>query len=183
MAGKWKTLESKELLATKFFKLRVERCEIGDGRTMPDYYILDFANWVNIVPLTEEGHVILIEQYRHASGKVQLEIPGGMVDRGEEPQRSALRELEEETGYVPTEIVLAGSHYPNPATQNNQMFTYVAFGCRKEKAPNLDEFEDIRVITKTVPELLELVKSGEIQHSLILASIFKALPLLGCNFS
>lgn len=181
MDKKWRVLESSEIFKNPFLRFRSDRCELPDGRIMPDYYVLEFTNWVNVIPVTEDGKIVLIKQYRHATGEVCLEIPGGSIDPGEESKGAGLRELEEETGYVPDDIRLIGKHAPNPALQTNYMYTYIALGCRKMKEPHLDPFEDIEVVTKTVPETLQLVFNGKITHSIILASLFKALPFLGYN--
>lgn len=177
----WKTLESKELLTAGLFRLRTDKCEMPDGRIMPRYYVMEFPDWVNIVPVTLDGKIILVEQYRHASGRVHLEIPGGSMDpkSGEEPMRAAMRELAEETGYVPDDIRLVGKHFPNPAMQNNAMWTYVGFGCRKLQEPTPDPYEDIRVVHLPVNEVYDKIRSGEIDHSIVVASLLYAMSFLG----
>lgn len=162
--------------------MRMDLCELPDGRKHPGYYVMEIAPWVNVIPVTHDGQIVLIDQYRHAAGEHFLEIPGGMIDPDEsDPKRAALRELEEETGFVPEDIRLIGSHFPNPATQDNQLYTFVALGCRQSKEMSLDAYEDIQVLTKSVPETIQLAMDGKIRHSLILASLFKALPFLGFN--
>ena len=177
----WKALESEELLKAGLFRLRSDKCELPDGRVMPRYYVMEFPDWVNIVPVTLDGKIVMVEQYRHASGRVHLEIPGGSMDpgSGEDPKRAALRELSEETGYVPDDIRLIGKHFPNPAMQNNAMWTYVGFGCRKLADPTPDPYEDIRVVHLPVNEVYDKIRSGEIDHSIIVASLLYAMSFLG----
>ena len=180
MSKTWKTLSSHEIFRTSFFRFREDKCEMPDGRVMPRYFVMEFPAWVNIVPVTDEGKIVLVEQYRHATGETCLEIPGGSTEPGgEDPKKAALRELAEETGYIPEDIRLVGVHCPNPAMQNNKMHTYVGFGCRLLQKPTLDLYEDITVVTKTIPEVVDLVLSGKIDHSIVIASIFYALPVLG----
>ncbi|HVK62335.1 MAG TPA: NUDIX hydrolase [Bdellovibrionales bacterium] len=179
MKPKWKILSSEEILKTKLIRFRVDKCELPDGRIMPRYYVLEFPEWANVVPVTEEGKIVLVEQYRHAIGEWHLEIPGGTTDHGEDTKRAALRELVEETGYAPEDIRLVGIHAPNPAMQNNRMHTYIAYNCKKIQEPTPDEFEDLRVVTVTVPELIDKIFKGEINHSIVIASILYALPALG----
>lgn len=181
MSRPWKVRSSKEIFKSKIFRFRTDECELPDGRVMPNYYVMEFPDWVNIVPVTEDGKIVLVEQYRQAAGITCLEIPGGSTDprTGEDPKRAALRELVEETGYVPDEIRLAGAHHPNPAMQNNRMHTYIGFGCRLLEKPSLDPFEDITVVTKTIPEVVDAIFSGEITHSIVIASLLYALPTLG----
>ena len=182
---KWKQLDSKEIFRTGFFRLRADRCEMPDGRVMPGYYVMEFPNWVNIVPVTDDNQIVLVEQYRHATGEVVLEIPGGAMHMGSDadPKQAALRELMEETGYVPEDVRLLQRHRPNPAMQNNYMYTYIGFGCRKQGEPTPDPYEDIRVVTKPIGELPEMLLSGEINHSIVVASLLYAFPVLGLPLS
>ena len=182
MSGKeWKICSSKELFSSGIFRLRVDECELPDGRIMPRYYVMEFPDWVNVVPVTEDGKIVLVEQFRHASGELTLEIPGGSTDpwTKESNQVAAERELLEETGYKASEIQLVCSHRPNPAMQNNWMHTYLARGCRKVSEPTPDPFEDIRVVEKTPAEVIDLLRSGQINHSIIIASLMMVFPLLG----
>ena len=185
MIKPWKCLKSTEIFKTSFFRFRRDQCELPDGRVMPNYYVMEFPDWVNVVAMTDDGRMVLVEQYRHANGKTLLEIPGGSTNPSEngepqeDPKKAALRELVEETGYVPDDIRLLGVHAPNPAMQNNRMHTYIAFGCKKLEEPDLDPFEDVRTVLLPVNEVIEKVLSGEINHSIVVASLFYALPTLG----
>ena len=181
MIKSWKVLSSQEIFKTSFFRFRTDQCELPDGRVMPNYYVMEFPDWVNIVPITEDNKVVLVEQYRQASGEVCLEIPGGSTDprHAEDPKKAVLRELVEETGYVPEDIRLIGVQRPNPAMQNNRMHTYIGFGCRLLEKPRLDPFEDIQVVTKPIPEVIDMVMTGKINHSIVVAAILYALPVLG----
>ncbi len=180
MIEKWKVLESKEIISTKLFRLRVDRCELPNKKIMPTYYVSEWPTWVNIVALDEKKNFILVEQYRHASGQVSLEVPGGMVDKNElsEPIQAAHRELQEETGYSSPDLKLIGSHYPNPASQDNMLYTYLALNCRKTSEMNLDPYENIELHLMPKAQVLKKIDSGEINHSLIVASLFMAMRFI-----
>jgi 8-oxo-dGTP pyrophosphatase MutT (NUDIX family) len=177
---KWKVLQSKELLKLGFFRLRDDKCELPDGRVMPHYYVIEFADWVNVLPVTTDGQVVAVEQFRHGSDQMHLEIPGGSLDPriSEEPQVAGERELLEETGYAPSEMIYCGFHYPNPALQNNRMHTFIAWNCKKVAEQNLDPFEDLSVKLFPLSELQGKLERGEFTHSLIAASVALALPKL-----
>jgi 8-oxo-dGTP pyrophosphatase MutT (NUDIX family) len=181
MSRPWKVLSSKEIFKTSIFRFRTDECELPDGRVMPNYYVMEFPDWVNVVPVTDDNRIVLIEQYRQAAAETFLEIPGGSTDPedGEDTKAAAIRELREETGYVSEDVRLVGVHHPNPAMQNNRMHTYVAYGCKLKEQPSWDAFEDIKVVTKTIPEVVDMVLTGKITHSIVVASLLLALPALG----
>ncbi len=177
---KWKVLETTEIFKSGLFNLKSEKLQLPDGRVMPRYYVMNFPDWVNVVPLTTEGEVILVKQYRHASGQVHLEVPGGSTDphRNESMQEGARRELLEETGYDTQNMQWVASHYPNPALQTNQMHTYIAYDCKKVKEQELDEFEELELYFCTLDKLREHLYNGDISHSIMVASIALALEKL-----
>jgi ADP-ribose pyrophosphatase len=176
----WRTLSSKEIFKTGFFRFRCDELELPNKTVQPRYYVMDFTDWVNIVPITTENEVVLIKQYRHAVEDVCLEIPGGSLNpgSGESPEEAARRELIEETGFVPEKLILLGCHEPNPALQSNKLWTYVALGCKKTQEQQLDAYEDIEVLTCPSKEVLKFVKEGKIKHSLVIAGIHFALDYL-----
>ncbi|MCB9025099.1 MAG: NUDIX hydrolase [Bdellovibrionaceae bacterium] len=177
---KWKVISTENLLHKGFFTLRVDKCELPDKRVMPHYYVFELSDWVNIVPITKEGFVILIKQYRHAGGEIFYEIPGGGIDsrNNEDPMTAAQRELLEETGYQAKTIEYKGFHYPNPALQNNKMHTFLAKDCVPIADQNLDEFEDIQVELVSKNEVRKKLKNGTLNHSLIVASLVRCLDEL-----
>ncbi len=177
---KWTTLESQEIIKLGYFRLRKDKCQMPDGRVMPGYYTLEFSDWVNIVPVTYEGNIVLIRQYRHSVGETIIEIPGGSTDprTAEDPQKAAVRELEEETGYTSSRVESVGVHYPNPALLSNKMYTYIAYDCVQTKKQELDPYEDIEVFEVSQKELFEMIQDGKIQHSIILGSLMLALKHL-----
>lgn len=172
----WRVLSTSEIFKSKFFRFRSDELELPNKVVQPRYYVMEFADWVNVVALTTKNELILIKQYRHAVEEVCLEIPGGSTHPGasENPEEAARRELTEETGYVPKEMKLLGYHEPNPALMSNKLWTYLATGCEKLKEQELDPFEDIEVLTCSPSDVFEKIKSGEIKHSLVIAALHLA---------
>lgn len=176
----WTVLESKEIFRSSLTRFRSDRCQLPNGKIMPAYYTLEFGDWVNIVPVTKSGEIVLIRQYRHALNEVTIEIPGGAADVSDENvMEAAERELLEETGYVAQSVEQIMTQSPNPAMQNNRMHTFLALGCERLHPQKLDPFEDIEVFTAKPNEVLDLMSSGEIHHSIVVASLFSAFMQMG----
>ena len=176
---RWKILKSTELFKARIFTLRSDECELPDGRVMPSYYVMDFPDWVNVIAVTNDKKMILVEQYRHAGDKVFLEVPGGTLDsRTEDPRMAGERELLEETGYRAGEVIDLGPHYPNPALQSNRMHSYLALDCKRVAEQDLDPFEDLQVKVIPISEAFAKWENGEFQHSIIAASLGRAWKLL-----
>lgn len=177
--SRWKILNSKNLFKAGFFSLRVDECELPDKRVMPRYYVMEFPDWVNVVPITKDGKIVMVEQYRHGADVNCLEIPGGSTNPGgEDAQAAGARELLEETGFSSSNWISCGFHYPNPALQSNRMHTFVALECEKVSEPNLDPFEDLRSVLMDPREVVQRLERGEIHHSLIAASLSLSLKTL-----
>ncbi len=115
----WKRKTSKQIADCRVFKVREDFCERTSDRAEHTFFVVENPDWTNVIALTKEKQVILIEQFRHGTEEITLEIPGGMVDADEEPIVSAARELVEETGYSAREMLSLGKSRPNPAIQNN----------------------------------------------------------------
>lgn len=176
----WKILSSTEIFKVGFFRVRKDVCELPDGRKMPGYYVMEFSDWVNVLPIDKSGQVIAIKQYRHASGQTHLEIPGGSLDPRlkEDPIYAGQRELLEETGYESANWLTCGYHYPNPALQNNRMHTFIALECERKRPQTLDPYEDLTLSPFPVKELTAKLDRGEFTHSLMAASVALAIPKL-----
>jgi 8-oxo-dGTP pyrophosphatase MutT (NUDIX family) len=137
------------------------------------FYRLDADAWVNVVPLTDDGQVVLVRQFRHGSDSLTLEIPGGIIDPGESPEEAGVRELLEETGYRPREVRPAGSLNPNPALFGNRVHTFVARGCHKVAEVRNEGSEETHVELVPLDSLRRLVREGEIDHALVVAALYR----------
>jgi ADP-ribose pyrophosphatase len=166
----WTLLGSQDVSDHRIFRLRHDRYRFEPTGVERDFVVLDSPSWVNVVPLTPEGKVVLIRQYRHGIQDVTIEVPGGVIDRGELPEHAAVRELQEETGYVAERIRLLARVLPNPAIQNNWCYLYVAEGCRPTGQTNFDPFEVIDVVEHPLDEIPTLIRDGRICHCMVIAA-------------
>ena len=166
----WKRKSSRDVADCRVFKVREDFNEReGDGKS-GSFFIIESPDWVNVVALTSENEVVLIEQFRHGIREMILEIPGGIIDDDEEAESAAKRELLEETGYSADDWVFLGKSYPNPATQNNTIYHYLARRCKKTEETSFDEHESITVQLSSLDDVKELIKSGRFTHSLAVAA-------------
>ena len=169
----WKILESRNL----FPKFRMDSCELPSGKPYKAY-VFEFDAWANVVALTKHNEVVLVKQYRHGVQEILLELPGGVVDSGEDPLEGAKRELMEETGYSAGNIIEVGRLYPNPAIQQNTLFCYLATDVEWAGEQHLDEAEEIEVQLIPLDELIEMARQGKFLHALNVAVLFQALAHL-----
>lgn len=145
-----------------------------DGRTH-DYLVIDSADWVNVVPITPEGRVVLVRQFRPGTREVTIEVPGGMVEPGEvDPAVAAVRELEEETGYVAGRVEKTRSIRPNPAFIRNWHHMFVARDAIPAGRMRPDEGEYLRPFEATWDEVDRMVGDGSITHALCLTALMFA---------
>jgi 8-oxo-dGTP pyrophosphatase MutT (NUDIX family) len=139
--------------------------------------VLETRDWVNVIALTSEERVVVVRQFRFGTSAVTTEIPGGVVDRGEEPIDAARRELREECGYTAEDWTYLGAVEPNPAFHDNLCHHFLARGARRTHAQELDEGEDIAVGELALDEIRERIRTGEIRHALVLTALSRVLDL------
>ncbi|MFT3927350.1 MAG: NUDIX hydrolase [Myxococcales bacterium] len=167
----WTKLGRSEMLVTRIFKLFAERWVSPRTGQEHTFSVIDSPDWVNVVAFDTAGQLILIRQFRFGTGAFTLEVPGGMVDLGEDPRVTAGRELREETGYRASSIVDLGFIYPNPAIQNNKAHMFLAEGCVFEGAAQLDAGEDIEIALYPLDAALAALECGEISHALVAVAL------------
>jgi 8-oxo-dGTP pyrophosphatase MutT (NUDIX family) len=174
----WRVERSEQVADCRVFNVRRDySADPRDGRAH-DFYVIEAPDWINVIPLTEDGRVVLIEQYRHGTCEVSLEIPGGMVDAGESPRDAAARELLEETGYEASGVTFLGKTRPNPAIQDNWIHTFVARGVERRGEPSNAGTEQTIVRLVPLDVIPSLIAEGKITHSLVVVG-FHLLGLAG----
>ncbi|HOV92657.1 MAG TPA: NUDIX hydrolase [Candidatus Kapabacteria bacterium] len=173
MIIKWDTIEKREIADYKIFKAMQVRRRHPVWNKESEFVILNSPNWVNIIPVTKNNEILLIEQYRQGTDSITLEIPGGLIENGEQPIDAAKRECIEETGYASSEdLILTGVSFPNPAFLTNQCFSYAWMDVENIYEQHFDIDEDICVIPTPIPEVKKLIIDGQINHSVILTAFF-----------
>lgn len=170
----WKVLRSEYLARKPWFTVRHESLELPDGRLVPDYYVFEYPDWVNVTAITRDGRFVVIDQYRHGLGETSYEIPAGVAEPSDASMLAAAqRELAEETGYGGGEWRLLTVLAPNPSTQNNLTYCYLATGVERLGEQRLDPTEDLGVHLMTRAEVLELLRTDRIRQALMAAPLWR----------
>ncbi len=138
-----------------------------------DFFVIDTVNWVNVIAITPLRELVMIEQYRHGTNTVELEIPGGMIDKEDtSPLMAGQRELREETGYEGIGAEIIGQVYPNPAIMSNTCYTLFVRECEVKHPITLDQTEDLATRLVPIEEIPSLVSSGRVKHSLVAVALY-----------
>jgi 8-oxo-dGTP pyrophosphatase MutT (NUDIX family) len=173
MISPWKKVSSKLIGDFRIFKLQSDvKLSPRTGREH-DFYVLDSVHWVNVIAITPDQKLVMIEQFRHGSNTVELEIPGGMMDPGEtDPVATAVRELREETGYEGESARLLGQIWSNPAILSNKTYTVLVEHCRLKHEVEWDYGEDLATQLVPVGEISKLIADEKIGHSLVVVALY-----------
>ena len=169
----WNILSSRRNQSYRIFEIRTDHARSPRTGGSYDFYILESRDWVNVIPLTSTGDVILIRQYRHGIRENTLEIPGGIVEPGDSPEQAARRELAEETGYLDRGMDYLGYVHPNPAFLNNRCHTFLAHDVRLNGEQDQDDKEDIEIVLHPLSDIPRLIRENEITHALVLAAFHR----------
>lgn len=169
MIKEWELLDSTIDKDYSVFQIRTRKARSPRTNKVGTFYVIDAADWVNIIPLTSDGKVVMIRQFRHGSEDVTLEIPGGIVDEASS-ETAALRELMEETGFTGKKPVYLGATNPNPAIFGNLCHTYLVENVEKVADSSLDPDEDIDVVLIPLEDVPPLIRQGAISHALVIVA-------------
>lgn len=171
MRTRWTLLESRRKFSDRLISVHHDRYRLQDNGRTNDFTVIRTSDWINVIPVTPDGRLVFIRQFRHGIREVTLEIPGGAVDRRDaDPRMAAERELREETGFAASTWEHLGYVTPNPALQANRCHTFLATGAYRAGDPCLDPYERIEVVSLTAAEAARALRDGTVTHGLVLAA-------------
>ncbi|MGZ3688096.1 MAG: NUDIX hydrolase [Bdellovibrionota bacterium] len=177
LKNSWICDKEEVILTSKVVQVVRRDCHSSEDSRKHPFYVFRSPDWCNIVPVTEDGKIVMVRQWRIGIDEHTLEIPGGVVDATDErAQDAAVREMTEETGYAPIEgarVENLGWNYPNPAMNNNRCHSFIVGPVRKSRAQSLDMGEMIEVHEVPLEEIPRLIQNGEITHALMINTLLK----------
>ena len=169
---KWEIISSEYLIRRPWLTARRDHVRLPTGVENPEFYILEYPDWVNVIAITRKGEFVMIRQYRHGLGETRYELCAGVSEEGEDPIDSARRELLEETGYGGGEWQLWMTISANPSTTTNLTYCYLATNVELMSTQQLEETEDITVHLLTEKEVKALLVNDEIRQALMAAPLW-----------
>ena len=171
---KWIIKDKELILKTKILNVFDLNCFLPSKKIDHNFYSLEINDWINVFALTDNNKVILVKQHRLGKNIVTLEVPAGAINKNENPENAAMRELAEETGYTTEKMILLKKISVNPAIQTNVCYFYLALNCRKTQEENFDPGEEIDVVLKNKDDVFNSINTDLIDNSLAFLSVLLA---------
>ncbi len=168
---RWRRLRSEPHATTRIFDVVRAIYQHPDREKAQDFFVINAPDWVNVIALTPDHQLVLVRQFRYGINDFSLEIPGGVIDAGEDPVAAGVRELREESGYVGTSARLLGTVHPNPAMQSNRCHLVLVEHARPVADLEWDPDEEFEIMTKPVDEVYTLAGRGGITHAMVLNAL------------
>ncbi len=176
---KWRVLESEYLIKRPWLTARKDKVELPDGRVNPEYWVLEYPDWVNVIAIRKDGLFVMERQYRHAAGVTCYELPCGVMEEGEMPLEAAKRELMEETGYGKGEWTELMTLSANPSSMSNMTHCFLAVGVEKIGEQQLDETEELSVHLLKREKVRELLENNKMIQALMVAPLMRYFMMEG----
>lgn len=174
---RWRKLGARTVARTRIFEVQSVDFQHPHRAQPQDFFVLSAPDWVNVLALTPAGHLVLVRQFRYGTDDFSLEIPGGVMDAGEDAITAALRELQEETGYTGTRARVLGTVHPNPAMQNNRCHLVLVEDAHRTETPDWDPDEELEILTRPVDQVYDLAYRGGITHAMVLDALLLFTPV------
>ena len=174
--SRWERLGHTTQAKTRVLDLLSVRFRHPVRGTEKDFVVVQPSDWCNVLALTATGELVLVRQFRFGIDGFSLEIPGGVMEPGEDPVEAGLRELREETGFAGVRARLLGSVHPNPAIQSNRCHFVLVEEAVRSAELEWDADEEIEVCTVPAGEVLAHARAGGITHALVLNALFLFEP-------
>jgi len=173
---RWKKLGARPVAHTRIFDVESVDFQHPAHPAPRDFFLINAPDWVNVVALTPQHEIVLVRQFRFGTNDISLEIPGGVMEQGENPLEAAVRELAEETGYVGEHVRLLGSVHPNPAMQTNRCHLVLVENAQRTRALAWDPNEEFEILAVPADEVYARAYRGEITHALVLDGLLLFRP-------
>ncbi len=175
---KWRVIDTEYLSRRPWLTVRRDTVELPNGTVHPEYYVIEYPKWINVIAITPERKYVMVKQYRHGLGVVATELCAGVVEENEDPLDGARRELLEETGFGGGEWELSMVISANPGSQNNLTYCYTARNVIPVDSQHLDNTEDITVCLLSEDEVREMLVTDDIRQSLMAAPLWKHFAMM-----
>lgn len=174
--GEWETLSRRELLsAPPWVRVTVEEVRLPNGRIVSDFYQVALPDFALVVPVTAEGLVVGLRQYKHGVKRVSTMLPAGLIQEGEEPLAAAQRELREETGYASPQWHLLGTFVVDGNRGCGRAHVFVALAARRDSESLPDELEPLEVRLARPADMVQAALTGEMVGLAHVAALMLAL--------
>jgi ADP-ribose pyrophosphatase len=173
----WELVENREDKKYGLFSVNIHKSKSPRTGQTHEFQVLESPDWAAVVAVTPDNQVVMVRQFRHGTGELSLEPPGGLVKEGQAPEQSAREELEEETGYQAGALEFLGWMHPMPAIFTNRFYVYLARDATPTGRLNPDETEEVETVLVPLDQIREYIRSGKITCSVMIAALYLFLDL------
>lgn len=173
---KWKVLEERDISPSHWFPLRVAKVKLPDGMVVDDYYYAPLENFSMVLPVTKDGGIVMVRQYKHGIGEIMIELPAGFKMKDLSHEQTAVCELDEEVGIKVDvrDLKFLGKYSVNCTKLRNEIYFYLAVDLEFNSTQHLDATEDIEILEIAPQKVLEMIEKGEIWAVETVACILRA---------